>query len=94
MLQHDTLHQRIFSHVFSVLTATSQPVYLKVNSPPVEVGAYEGASWLYGCHIQRLQRTYDMNVGADGPEAAEVLSPNQQRSSLTHGSHIQLPEGI
>lgn len=58
----------------------------------MEVGVYEGAAWLYAGHIQCLHRAFKRHVGADCPEAAEVMNPNQQGGSLTHGSHIQLPD--
>lgn len=62
------------------------------DDPPVEVCLCEGASWLYTGHIQRLHRVFKGHVGAYGSEAAEVMSPNQQGGSLSHGSHIQLAE--
>ncbi len=58
----------------------------------MEVCMYEGASWLYAGHIQRLHRVFKRCFRVHCPEAAEVVNPNQQGSSLAHGSHIQLPD--
>ncbi len=58
----------------------------------MEVCLYEGASWFYTGHIQCLHRAFKRHVRVDCPEAAEVVSPNQQGGSLAHGSHIQLPD--
>jgi len=74
--------QKICMQLFPLLTA----------GLPVEMCVYEGSSWLYVDHIKRLHGIFQMDVRADCPEGAEVLSPNQQGGSLAHGSHIQLPD--
>lgn len=71
-------------------SVNSVPEYISIL--PVEVCLYKGASWLYAGHIQRLHRAFKRYVRVDSPEAAEVVNPNQQGRSLTHGPHIQLPD--
>lgn len=57
---------------------------------PVKMWMCEGASRLYGNHIHRLHRIFKRQVRVHCPEAAEIMSPNQQCSGLMHGVYIQL----
>lgn len=59
---------------------------------PVEVSLYEGNPWLDADNTQRPHRVFKRHVRVNCSEAAEVMHPNQQGSSIAHSSHIQLPD--
>lgn len=58
----------------------------------MEVGVAKGASRPDPGLIQRLHRASQVEVGVHGPEAAEVLSAEQQGRRPPHGAHVQPPE--
>lgn len=73
--------QSVIQHVFRYLVDVQiGRRYCDLNTYcglPVEVSICKGVSLLYSDHIHRLYRIFERQIRVDGPEGAEIVSPNQ-----------------
>lgn len=73
--------QSVIQHVFRYLVDVQiGRRYCDLNTYcglPAEVSICKGVSLLYSDHIHRLYRIFERQIRVDGPEGAEIVSPNQ-----------------